>query len=775
MTSTSTTVLANPDVHIVKHEMWDADVMDAILSRGAEMGFATKDLRFLSNYKKARHSPGKNEVVYHFAKATEKDKLGRLYVRGMEGLQSFPHDIRNPLLQKHYWEIDMENAHYWLMRQLAREWKMDATHVGEYVENRRQWLEETDDNIRVAKTAFLKVAYGSAVLEFYPQFKDMLPKNTTHLLKVEEEVKALRDMCWAKHTQFHKHAAIKAKRDPKASLFALILQNIERNCLVEMDAFLQTKGRFVDVYIHDAGGVRKEPSETAFPVALLRETEAHIKTTTGYDVRLVSKGFQHGFKMPEALKEVIDEEYAGRIFVGLMGDYIAREDDSIYFFNDQTGMWDCSDTAYLCAVVKHKPRLIFKVMTDKGERILNFGGCIKNVKAMKPYLLTAVPDTKFISRNADSSYGKLLFADGIYDFYTNTFTKGFDPKIVFNKRIDRPFPQNRNEELIKLVRETLFVNAFAEGDGQEAGDYLRKALCMGLVGDYTRKKFYFGLGESNCGKGVMTGAFANAFEGYVEEWEGNELKYNSKNGQDEARKQAWIKQLMGVRLGFSSELRMDKRPIDGNLLKKVSSGGDKIRGRDHQESSEHFVNRATLFLLANDMLPITPKDSGIQTRCRFIRYKLRFVDDPTPDTDERKADSTIKDKFARDDWKDSLFFVMVDTFNEMAETERMKGGTITEPSCVMEETREWVGDDGSEELADMIRKRYVITGSPDDSVPTKDICDYIIEERGMNVSSNKVGRMLTTLIKAKNPNCPRDRSAVGEDEVGKQRLGIRFR
>jgi hypothetical protein len=777
MATTTTTIAdnttGNPDFHIVKEEVWDADVMDVLLTRGAEMGFASRELRMLSAYKRARASPGTNKVIYYFAKGTERDKLGRLYVRGMEGLQGFPNEIRNPLLEKNYWEVDFENAHYWLMKQLARQWKMEATEINNYVENRKQWLDETDPNPKVAKMAFLKVAYGGSVIDFNPSFIDTTPKNTTFILKVEEEVKAMREMCWTKHPHFHKHSAVKSKRDPKASLFALILQNIERVCLLEMDAFLKTKGRSVDVLIHDAGAVRKVDGEVEFPPNLMREAEAHIKTKTGYDVKLVSKGFKHDFKKPEKAKEVIDDEYASRQFVKLMDDLIAREDDRIYYFNDQTGLWEANDTAYLCAVAKHKMKLIFKIATDAGEITINYGGNLTNVKAMKAFVPTVVPDTKFLTNNADSSYGKLLFADGIYDFYTNSFTAGFNPKIVFNKRIDRRFPTHRNEELIKLVRDTLFVNAFNDEDGKEAGDFLRKALVMGLVGDYERKKFYFGLGEADCGKGVMVCAFTNAFGDYVGEWNANQLKYNSKNSQDEARKLAWVKDLIGCRLAFSNELRMDKIPVDGNLMKAVSSGGDSHKVRANYENEQKIINRATMFLLANDMLPITPSDSGVKTRCRFIRYKLRFVPNPSS-PDERQADTSIKSKFAREEWKDALFFVMVDSFQEMTEEERKKGGQNEPPACVLEETAEWIGDDGSGNFAEHIRSKYEITGNPDDCVPSKAIVDFINDEKKMALSANKIGRMLSKLIQTKNPKCERDRQPT-EGEVGKQRLGIRLR
>ena len=86
--------------------MYDADVMDAIL-RSKDM-FSKDDLARLSKYKKGRRQGNTVEVVYHYGKGCEEDQLGRLYAKGGEGLQAFPFDIRNPLLEKHWPQAEMK-------------------------------------------------------------------------------------------------------------------------------------------------------------------------------------------------------------------------------------------------------------------------------------------------------------------------------------------------------------------------------------------------------------------------------------------------------------------------------------------------------------------------------------------------------------------------------------------------------------------------------------------------------------------------------------------
>jgi len=736
--------VVNTDLKIVKTELYDPDVMEVLVRSTKE--FSKSQLYNLSRYKKSRKHGNAVEVVYHYGKGCEKDQLGRLYPHDNIGLQAFPHDMRNPLLEKHYWDCDIENAHYIFLAKLAEEWNLKNDNIKFYINNRDECLLMVSSNRATGKTSYLKVAYGGQIKLYSEHYNDdgVEPEgDITHLKKVEKEMVSIVDMCWAKFPQYH--YIVKKKANPKYSLFALILQTEERKCLLAMDEYLKTQGRQMDILIHDGGEVRKLDGETKFPEHLLRGMEQAVMTATGYAVRVSVKPFRHHFKMPDTTQmEIIDDEYAGRRFVSICADKIARDGEDVYYFNDQTGMWENTETAFRTAVIQNKDKLIFK----NGEELINYGGKETNVMAMKKWILPSLEDTKFITRNADSSKHKLLFANGIFDFNTG-FTEGFNPAIVFNKRIDRPFPKERNEELIKKVNNILFVNAFDEGEGKSVGEYLKKALCMGLIGDYRRKKFHFGLGEANCGKGVLVGAMKGAFNDYITEWDANNIKYNPRNGQDEAKKMAWMKELVGCRLAFSNEIRMDKVPIDGNQMKALSSGGDEMKFRTNFKDEVKLINRCSMWLMANDLPEITPKDSGTTERIRVARYRLRFVSKPLEEcsADERPKDESLKDVFSDNaDYKNALFHLMVDTYHGMAEGERKWNGKLYEPKAVMEDTKEWAGDVNGD-FKTILEERYEITNSPDDQIECKAIIDFIVGVRKQNLSPQKIGREISKLIK----------------------------
>jgi phage/plasmid-associated DNA primase len=754
--------IVNTDIHIVKEELFDPDIMEAILND--TQSFSKSNLLKLNTYKRGRKHGNCVEVVYHYGKGCEQNQLGRLYVKNNKGLQAFPFDIRNPLLEKYYWDIDGENMHYNLMLKLANEWNINVDNIKYYCDNRDICLSKLSSDRQIAKTAFLKTAYGGNIKLHNEYYNDdnLEPDGDITLLKnIQKEIKNLMNMCYVTYPQYHK--LVKKKDNPLSSLFALILQTEERKCILALDEYFKSINRQVDILIHDGVEVRKLPDEIKFSEEQLKQGEQAIFNSTGHHIKLVCKPFKHNFKFNNDPLIIIDDIYAAKKFIELMGNNIVRDKNDIYYFNELNGLWENTDSAFRVAVNKHKNNLIF---FDKiNGKNINYGGIEKNVQNMKKWILSLLNDDEFISKNADTSIGKLLFTDGYYDFYSGNFIEGFNPKIVFFKRINRPFPKERDEKLIKFVSDTLFVNAFDENDGLDAGLFLKKNLCIALIGDYFRKKFIFATGEANCGKGVLVNAFRNAFDGYIDEYDANNLLYNPLNSQDEAKKLSWVKDLLGVRIAFSNECRIsDNKGIDGNLLKTLSSGSDIMKIRGNYEAQYTFIIRTMLFMLANDCPKITPIDTGVCERAKFIRYKLRFVNNPIND-DERLADPTIKLKFLSDDYKNALLFVMIDTFNSMSEDERKIGGYIYEPKCVIQETKEWIKDEKSVFL-EKLNEKFEITNNPNDFVESKKIIEYLIDTCKLNMSATKIGIILSKLINVQ----PKDKN------INKKhcRLGIKL-
>jgi hypothetical protein len=283
---------SHPSSHIVKKELFDTDVMKSLLS---DERFAAVDRALLKKYYKGRKGPNETTVVYNFGRGYELSQLGRIYPdRGM-GLANFSRDIRNPLAAKHYWDIDIENAHYVIALHLAKERGLQHATIQHYVEHRAECLESVSNNRSIAKVAFLKILYGGDI-SLYDAGDSAVQDpegdlSFLHTLKLEVDV--LMDSLWAERDDIRKHCL--RKRNPRASVMSIVLQTHERAVLMALDRYLLGAGRSLDVLIHDGGYVRRLEGETAFPIELLRAGEEFILKETGFCVTLAQKAISHTY------------------------------------------------------------------------------------------------------------------------------------------------------------------------------------------------------------------------------------------------------------------------------------------------------------------------------------------------------------------------------------------------------------------------------------------------------------------------------------------------
>lgn len=802
MTETETEVItenAFPSV-IQLTERYDPNVMRALLLN-PNKAYSERILRCLRDYQQKRHNGASVQVQYHFGMGCEEDKIGRIFAP--QGLQGFQWDIRDPLTASIYFDIDMENCHFHIIEKLAEEVGAVHTGISHYINNREECLRRTSSKRSVAKRAYLKTAYGGSTKHFnsktlYEEMPDYLiddelpDGDITNVKEIEKEIKTIINLLKInpkfekvlKKTK-EKETSNKKARDKKKPFnfdfvfLALLCQTEERKCLEALYRAIKQAGRIPGILIHDGMRIERKEGETHFPLQLLRDAEKAILDETGYNMRLAEKPITHNFVMPnkEDIQEWDDSIACGE-FIRLMGDNIRIDNNEPFFFNDNTGMWESGDNAYRSAVLTHSKKLIKKV----GDKTFNYGGNNKNIMAMKNFLIPLLSereeDKQWITNNQDSAIGKLLFKDGIFDFETGTFTKGFDNSIVFTASTNRYFPKERDEEQIDFVKKTLFINPFKEQDGTwEVGLYFAKGLTIGLIGDYRRKWYWWCLGESNCGKGTINGAFKKAFGGYIAEWDADNLLIN-KNTADKAKGLSWIMAFRKARIAFSQEMTATVRSkINTNLWKQLSSGGDTMTARINFQDETQFINKTMLLTMANDVMALEPPDDAIKTRAIYARWVNVFKRNPTK-PNELKADDTLKDKVLSDVFADALTWVMIDTYQSMTKDERKIGGYIEPPQAVKDSTNDYVPEDTSDQYKDYIEELYEITGNKDDSVASSELMNYM-GEKFPDLSKQKRGLILTGLISAVNPALKgkdRERNpSIEKDEKGKQRVGIKLR
>jgi hypothetical protein len=322
----STIEYSEPDYNnIIKRELFDEDNMKQLLQ---DELFAKADRIKLSNYNRLRVSGSKTNVAYKFGIGCEENKLGRLFPEGGLGLQGFRFDMRNPLADKWYWDIDVENAHYVIAKKFCEDNNIVCEKIKYYIENRDECLAMVSPMRKKAKTEFLKVLYGGNIKlyaeEFYNPEAELHEEGLQFLQEIKKEVDTLMTVVWDKNKQYHKiktgtdRKAIDKKQNPKATLMSLLFQTEERKILMVMDWYLSKINRYMAVYIHDGGLVEKLEGETVFPKEHFIKMEEVVKAIYGYDVKITQKPIKYEwtpYKAQDTQYQIMKKEFEEKNFM----------------------------------------------------------------------------------------------------------------------------------------------------------------------------------------------------------------------------------------------------------------------------------------------------------------------------------------------------------------------------------------------------------------------------------------------------------------------------
>jgi hypothetical protein len=374
---------AEPNYPLTKTEYFDEDNIKYLLN---DTRFNKQDRKRLTDYNKHRQSGSQMLVQYKLGAGCEEHQLGRLFPNDGLGLQSFRFDIRNPLTKKHYWDIDMENAHYCIAERWCDKYDIDCPKLIFYIQNREDCLKLVSENRKKAKTEFLKILYGGNIKlysEMYDEVEGEIKSEGIKFLTIlKSEVQKLMDKVWEQHSQYHKIKMGKEKTpmikkpNPKASLMSLIFQTEERKILMFLDYLLKIKyNRVMGIFIHDGGEVEKlDSGETEFPKEILEDCSNIITAKFKIRTRLTQKPIEYNWsplnpKLTEY--ETRKKEFEKRnFFVG--SQFVHIQDDGLIEFvktNDMKIRLRCNNfMVYNADTEKYEKKYFFEEWLDDPNR-----------------------------------------------------------------------------------------------------------------------------------------------------------------------------------------------------------------------------------------------------------------------------------------------------------------------------------------------------------------------------------------------------------------------
>ena len=612
----------------------------------------------MKNYVNAMiNNDGSMIMKYDYSQYSNDDIGGRIYCG--KSIQGLSKPVRG-FLMKHTTDIDMKNCHPVLLRYICKQHNIMCPNLEYYITNRDKILNEQGAEY---KEKFLRVVnsdkpIGSDKFKFLKDF-DKECKNIQKQLTSIPEYKHIVDSVPA-HKTYNK----------LGSAVNRILCVYEDNILQELIKFIQSLGIDIAVLCFDGLMVY---GDYYINTKLLKEIEEHIESKfEGLNMKFDYK--QHNneikmpsdFKIPEREKEVTsddgvtnDLEAAKKVFE--LFSYWFLCDGDLYVYDKKTGMYGCSETDHFKVIISLGSHLNVISLDRKGKINItdkNYANDINMMRKIIPIIKTfdGVKNDMWLDEMQETSLGKLLFTNGYYDFKLSKFfpvtDNGFNfPEILFMAKIDHEL-ENFDNEYIDDIKNRFFHVPL----GKDVGDYFALNIARGLAGD-KMKRILFGLGAKNNGKSLLTKAICNACGKYVANFNGENL--SSRNtSDDEAKQYRWAKLLRFKRLIFSNEMRTETK-LNGNMIKKISSGGDKIIGRGHGQNEEEFIVAFLAVCFANDLPEMRPYDEALDTRIRIIQFDKEFVDGEPENEFQLKMDKNIESEIHTLEFKKAFIGLLI--------------------------------------------------------------------------------------------------------------------
>jgi len=691
-------------------------------------------------------------------------KYGRVFPKKSLGLTSFSKKIRNTFIKDTYVDLDISNAQPAIIHNICKSNNIECPFIEEYIQERDRILQDVIEKYNVtrkdAKQLFISLAFFGS----FGGWASSLNLNEPPLkfiVMFAKELKAIAKVVKKQNPDLYETARKLNKDNPLGSFFSLYLQEYETRIMEGVIDWLSNKTNILNfpktrlkvcTYEFDGLKLLKYNVEKYGLDKLLNDLNNIVLETMGFDIKFEEKPIDDGYEIeytPTELKQVNN----GDVENGVNNDKEAAEKvyelyphwvyclGSLYVFDNKTGMWGSDNTLFKTVIMSLSDDLRL-IRTDlEGEKYLSdmsYGNTLSMIDKIPPLIKTLCKNDDWLRQGQYSSLGKILFGNGYYDFKEEKFysidENGFNPDIVFMGKIHHDLEPSNEEDLeyIQSVKQRLFYDAL----GQEVGDYFILNLARGLAGDMM-KRILFGLGGTDSGKSVVTTAIKLACGDYFGTFNAENLAYR-KTSNDEAQLMRWALLLSFKRIIISNEMK-STTVLNGNMIKKVSSGGDAQTGRLHCGNEQEFLTHFLPVCLANDVPLIKPYDDAVDNRLRVISYKKRFVDNPEND-DELKKDDNIYDELKTKKFQQAFVKLLILEYLKYQEN-----GLPEEPEDVIKAKDEWIETENSS--IDAFLDDFEITNDEKDFIPSKDIQEWL-KERKLGISSKKFAMELTKHCKS---------------------------
>ena len=700
----------------------------------------------IKKYCELQNSKGHSlEREYIYAKGKTN---GRLFVDG-PGIQRIWSKFRGVLCDGIYTDFDMVNAHPCILSYLCKKYKISCSTLDTYIINREEKLNAlmNSNNIKRsdAKSLFLEVMndnkmrtkIGNKIIkdEFFKAFdKEMkdIQKAIYNKFKTVYRVKNSDDN---KEGKVLNHLLC----DTENKILHKIINVVNDNKIGNIGA-LMFDGLMIEK-VNDVANTIKIFNKTTKQYGILWSIKDH-------DTELLDtiNEFKADNKISYIGQDIVDvtEHMLDTIFK----DKMFRCNGSLFF---QNGVWFDNQ--------KEISYILTNIISDQDLYIEYNGKPMKISKIMHyiddmiKLLYSKCPiNNRFMDEMHDKSYNHIQYNNGYYDMGTNVFHKNKYTETTI--KIDRNYDDSesnkavRQEIYAKILNPIFGINSEKDTDQMQTRDYCLHIIARAIAGNVQDKNWFIFEGLRNSGKGVLTDLLIECFHDYIGITNSDNFIVKKKSS-DAAKQLSWVVANRFARILLCQEISKGDTVMDGTMIKKIASGGDKIEARINNKDEIKFKIQGTLFMCCND-IPIAQPTDCMET-CNVINMKSVFVANNYPDSKKLegfnyyKADPTIKRLLLRRD----------DVIHEFTRIIYEAYHVPIEYPEFMRQQNDSLNDDDNDEIEKLINL-FEMTRKSEDKIDNKTL-KMIVNCNNIDMSLKKA----KTILQGKGAKHYRDTSSRG--------------
>ena len=658
-------------------------------------------LKLIKSYvKNSIKCKGNMKHLYHYSDTTPEEKGGRLFCKSsIQGLDSI---IRAYLYRDVTTDIDFKNMHPMLLAYICEKNDIRCPQLNEYNKHRDKILMNYGDKDKT-KTTILTMVNSDKIRRHKDDFLNKLDKECKDIQNKLKDIDEFKP--------FLLTATEVRPNNILGSFINRVLCYYENACLQCVIDVVHSKSIRICAFMFDGLLIYGNHYDNE---ELLKECEDAVALKfQGSNLKLAYKGHDEAIT-DEILNEIeVKDDFPEYSEID-MKNMVLKEWKHFHYSNKTLYMFNDTDGMYTCDKACMRTKLTDILLSKTGSKALT----IVRLTAVMKHIEGACNDPDWLTDNANSSLGYILYKNGYYDFRKGKFfERPYTPDIVFMWRLNYDYEFNIDNAYVDDIRKRFFYEPL----GVDVSDYYIQQLARAVAGDVI-KKFFLCIGSSgDNGKSTITNAISHVLGKGFSAFNAG-VFIQTKSTADEAAKNRWSLLLRYCRIIASNEID-SKAVLDGNILKKHASGGDSLQGRGHGEGEVAYVPHYMCLLFQNDIGKISPFDKAVDNRTNVINYNKQYVDNPMLSNEIQKIDIKLIDtEMKTDKFKQHMMHLFIQYYSKF-----LMKGEMEKPLCMRVAKDEWVGESSDPMIAFI--DNYEITNNPDDYIESNDIQKWIDEEK----------------------------------------------